>query len=354
LRLINIENVTDDMTLAKPIFYKDGSKVLLNIGCCNLQKYKDKLIDMGVHYLYINDNKTNEIEVVDAISEQTRLKSRKIVHDVITSITTKRKFNVVKVKETVETMVEDILKSKSILIGLTDIRTNDDYTFSHSVNVAVLSLVLGKVLHYEKDKLVKLGVGALLHDMGKSMIPPEILNKPGKFTDEEFRIMQEHSQLGFDSIKDSWELSPLSKTIVLCHHEKIDGTGYPRRIKGEDIHEFARIVAICDVFDALTADRCYRKKWPVYQAIEFLMAHVETQFDKNLVEKFLKHVATYPNGSSVVLSDGRKGVISAQNEGVPTRPFVKILEEDGRELKGDFCYTINLMNELAVVIIESE
>lgn len=352
--MVSIEKVTSDMKLAKPIFYKDGSNILLNVGCCNLSKYKNKLLDMGVHYLYIEDEKSEGIEITDAIKEQTRIKSRKIVHDVITDITKKRTFNVAKIQETIIAMVDDILHSKSVLVNLTDIRTNDDYTFSHSVNVAVLSLILGRVLHYDKDKLIKLGMGALLHDIGKSIIPSEILNKPGKFTEEEFKIMKEHSQLGFDTIKNSWELSPLSKVIILSHHEKVDGSGYPRGIKGDEIHEFAKIVAICDVFDALTSDRCYRPKCPVYQAIELLMANINTQFDQGLVEKFIRHVATYPNGSCVTLSDGRRGIIFSQNEGMPTRPIVKVLEEKGIELKKDLCYNVNLMEELAVVIIESE
>lgn len=353
MRLVNIEKVTADMTLAKPIYQIDGTKVLLQTGCCGLVNYKSKLMEMGIHYIYINDELSNGIEVTDVISEQTRSQGKKIVSDVVKSITNNRPLNIDAVKKNVVDIINDIMNNKSVMLNLTDIRTNDSYTFSHSVNVAVISVLIGKALHYDKEKLIKLGIGALLHDIGKAIIPEEILNKPGKLTVEEFNIMQEHSPLGYEIVKRSWDLSPLSKTIILSHHEKLDGTGYPMGKKGNDIHEFARIVSICDVFDALSSDRCYRPKWPTYLVIEYLMSFAGTHFDPELVQKFIRHVATFPNGGLVTLNDGRMAIVQEQNEGFPTRPVLKIITDKTGNTPKDI-QIIDLMKELSIVIVDSE
>lgn len=353
MRLVNIDKLTNDMSLAKPIYQADGEKVLLNTGCCNLMHYKERLASMGIHYIYIEDELSKGIEITDVIKEQTRTQGKKIVADVVQNITNKRSLDIDKVKKGVMDMINDIMNNKSILLNLTDIRTNDSYTFSHSVNVTVIAILIGKAIHYDESKLMKLGMGAILHDIGKAIIPDEILNKPGKLTNEEFKIMQEHSQLGFDLIKGSWELSPLSKTIILSHHEKWDGTGYPRGLKGDEIHEFARIVSICDVFDALASDRCYRPKWPMYQVIEYLTSYAGSQFDSHLITKFIQHVATFPNGALVTLSDGRMAIVQEQNDGFPTRPIIKIYAEKDGQLSKDNC-VVDLMKELSIVIIDSE
>jgi HD-GYP domain-containing protein (c-di-GMP phosphodiesterase class II) len=354
LRLINIENVTADMSLAKPIYQQTGSNILLNNGCTNLPAYRDKLIKLGIHYIYVEDSCSKGIEINDVISENTRIKSRKIIYDVMYNVMKGKNINMRQVNSAVENMMQDILQNEEILISLSDIRTNDEYTFGHSVNVAVLALVLGKALHYNKYKLKKLGVGALLHDLGKIKIPPEILNKPGKLTPEEFHIIEEHTKLGFDTVKSDWGISPLSRTVILAHHEKMDGTGYPRGVKGEDIHEFARIVAICDVFDALSANRCYSPKWPIEQVVAYLVENSGSQFDENLVNIFIKNVASYPNGSKVLLSDGRRGIVFAQNNDAPTKPFVRILEDSGKRFSEEKYYTVDLLEEKELSITSSE
>jgi putative nucleotidyltransferase with HDIG domain len=353
MRLISVDKLRPEMQLARPIYHGDGSTILLNTGCSNLISYVPKLKSLGINYIYIEDVQSQGIEVIDVVKEQTRLESTKIIHDVFAKTLANKDVNIATVKKAVTKMIGDILNNKTVLLNLMDIRTNDTYTFSHSVNVTVLALVIGRILNYSKEKLIKLGIGALLHDIGKAILPDEILNKPGKLTDEEFGIMKEHTKIGFEGIKNSYELSPLSKTIILSHHEKWDGTGYPRGIKGDEIHEFARIVAICDVFDALTSDRCYRPKWPVYEAIEFLMSYSGTHFDADLVKQFIKHIAAYPNGTPVKLNDGRKGIIQEQNEGFPTRPIIRILEDaDGNQLSE--YETVNLLQHLSLVVIDAE
>ena len=351
MRLINVNKVTSSMTLAKPIF--SGDRILLNVGINDLGKYAPKLEELGVHYLYVDDEISAEIEIDDVIADETRIQSKKIVHSVMNDIKVKQDINIGAIKSIVMDLVDNILCNKSILLNLTDIRTNDSYTFSHSVNVAVLSLVIGRVMNYDQKRLFELGTGALLHDIGKALIPTEILNKPGKLTDEEFAIMQQHPQLGYDILKNYFEMSAVSRAVVLGHHEKINGSGYPRHIDHEGIHEFARIVSIADVYDALTSDRCYRPRWPVYQALEYLMANISTQFDKEIVGTFIRNVAVFPTGTTVTLSNGMRGIIVAQNEHLPTRPMVKLIEDSRGEPLPKY-KVIDLMKELSIVIISSD
>jgi len=354
LRLINIKKATADMRLARPIYQKNGSNILLNKGCNNLMIYKDKLAALGIHYAYIEDEISAGIKISDVVRESTRTKSKKIVHDAMNSVAKGKDINTKQIKNAVENMINDILKNQNILISLADVRSVDEYTFAHSVNVAVLSLILGNALQYNRYQLQKLGVGALLHDIGKAKIPGEIIHKPGKLSAEEFSLIKDHPKLGFDTVKDNWCLSPLSRIVILAHHEKVDGTGYPRRVKSEDIHDFAKIVAICDVFDALTADRCYSPKWPINEALEYLVEHSGIHFDRELTEKFIERIAAYPNGSLVTLNDGRRGIVAAQNTINPTRPIIKILEEPDKKLESTTYYDVNLLNDSSIDIVALE
>lgn len=340
--MIHIEHVTSSMRLARPIYHKNGSTILLNEGCGNLPAYKNKLSELNIHYLYIEDELSQGIVINDTVSEKTRQKGKKAIKDAISQVAQGKNLNVRQVKKIVKSILNDILDNKNILIGLTDIRTSDEYTFTHSVNVAVLSVILGNALHYDKYQLQKLGVGALLHDIGKAKIPNDIINKPGKLTSEEFHVIQEHPQLGFDAVKNNWELSPLSRTVILCHHEKVNGSGYPRRVSGTEIHVFAKIVAICDIFDALSADRCYSPKWELTEVIAHLRKISGTELDPVLTEKFISLVTPYPTGSIVNLPDGRRGIVFAQNKKNIQRPVLRIFEENAQRLLPEQFYLLDL------------
>ncbi|PUU85975.1 MAG: metal dependent phosphohydrolase [Halanaerobium sp.] len=203
------------------------------------------------------------------------------------------------------------------------------------------------MLGYSKSELFKLGMGGMLHDIGKTLIPEEILNKPAKLTDHEFEIIKNHPELGFNYLQQIESISPLSRIVVYSHHERVDGSGYPRGLKGDEIHEFARVAAIADVFDALTSDRVYRDRWPTYKAAEYIMNHTEQLFDYQLVKKFLPQVSFYPNGSEVILSSGHRAVVRTQNVGFPTRPVLRLIEDDeGNELDKE----LDLLKHMNIVI----
>jgi HD-GYP domain-containing protein (c-di-GMP phosphodiesterase class II) len=200
--------------------------------------------------------------------------------------------------------------------------------------------------------LEKLGAGALLHDMGKILLDNKVINKAGKLNEEEFEHVKKHTQLGYEALKRCVNLTELSRIISLYHHERMDGQGYPTGTPAAELHEFIRIVAIADVYDALVSDRCYRKKWSSNQAVNYLVEHAESQFDLKLVSVLIKQIAIYPNGSMVRLSDYTVGIVKEQNKNFPLRPFIRIVEDEwGREITP---YEIDLMEVLSITIVESE
>ncbi|MGP3778721.1 HD-GYP domain-containing protein [Halanaerobium saccharolyticum] len=346
MRLVLTENLKEDMELAKPI-YENGN-ILLNKGVNNLYKYKRKLLELGVKHLYIEDRYSYDIEINDAIKDSTRRTGKKIVTNTFDRI--KNGFidlNTKDLKNVVEDITDELVLNEDVLLNLVSLKSTSDYTYEHSVNVSVVCIALGKMLGYSKSELYKLGMGGMLHDIGKTLIPEEILNKPAKLTDHEFEIIKNHPELGFNYLQQIESISPLSRIVVYSHHERVDGSGYPRGLKGDEIHEFARVAAIADVFDALTSDRVYRDRWPTYKAAEYIMNHTEQLFDYQLVKKFLPQVSFYPNGSEVILSSGHRAVVRTQNVGFPTRPVLRLIEDDeGNELDKE----LDLLKHMNIVI----
>jgi HD-GYP domain-containing protein (c-di-GMP phosphodiesterase class II) len=218
---------------------------------------------------------------------------------------------------------------------------------NHSLNVMMLSTVIARNSNFNMKEIKKLAIGCIFHDIGKTFIPIEIINKPGRLTDEEFEIVKTHSQKGYDFLKDYTSLPITSINIALCHHERENGSGYPRNICGNEIHRFSKIASICDVFDALTSDRSYRRAAPVNEAMEYLLASGGDEFSIDTIKAFAQSINVFPKGTLVALSDGREGIIYESNDEIHSRPKVKIYGEKGREIS---TYVLDLMNYTNIVI----
>ena len=351
MRKILTNNAQEGMILAKSIYSVNGY-VLLGEGIPLKQIYISKLQNYNISEIYINDEISKDIEVNDVIKDQTRTEAKGLVKKVMEDYTKNKRFNSDGSKIIVNRIIDELLANRDLIINLSDIKSVDDYTFSHSVNVCVLSLITGIRLGLDQLKLRDLGVGALLHDIGKVMIPEEILKKPSSLTDEEYEQIKEHTVLGYTIVKTDPNVKVTSANVILSHHERYDGTGYPRQIKGEEIHLFARIVAIADVYDALSSDRAYKKKLKTYEAIEYLNAYGLTFFDNDILQCFIKSIPIYAIGTSVLLSTGEKGIVADTNSNFPTRPIVRIIYQANGTRNSSF-EEIDLTNRLNVVIIDS-
>lgn len=224
----------------------------------------------------------------------------------------------------VEEITDSVARNPSALISLARLKTADDYTYMHSVAVCALMVALARQLKLNDEQTQLAGMAGLLHDMGKAAIPMTVLNKPGKLTDHEFDVIRGHPVAGFQLLRASGKVPHAVLDACLHHHEKIDGSGYPDKLKGEEISVIARMTAICDVYDAVTSDRPYKRGWDPAESLRRMAEWTTDHFDPRLFQAFVKSIGIYPIGSLVRLTSGRLGVVVAQVPTALTKPMVKV------------------------------
>lgn len=314
MRFIPISRVKTGMVLARAIFDSDD-RVLLGAHVELKPEFIDNLQKRGYSGIYIEDDLSKDIDIGETISEELR-------HQGVSSL---KECNLDAVLKVANSIVDQIMSAKTVSLDLVDLRSFDDYTYCHSINVAVLSCITGMEMNLSETEVLHLCVGAIFHDLGKSKIDAQILNKPAKLTPEEYKKIKTHSMESYNMIKDRYDISSTSKNAILCHHENEDGSGYPLGLSYDDIHIFAKIIHVMDVYDALTAKRPYKEPYAASEALEYLMGGCGILFDKRVVEAFSRCAPVFPKGMEVMLSDGRSGIVLSNNKENILRPVIRLM-----------------------------
>jgi len=234
--------------------------------------------------------------------------------------------NAIKLNEAgplVDEISQSITRNPEAFLNLARLKNIDDYTYLHSVAVCALMVALGRQLGLTGQDLKDAGMAGLLHDVGKMMIPNEVLNKPGKLTDQEFEIIKTHPKKGWEILHISEGANAVALDVCLHHHERVDGTGYPERIAGEALTLFARMGTVCDVYDALTSNRCYKNGWEPAETIRKMAEWKDGHFDERVFQAFVKTIGIYPSGTLVRLKSGRLAIVIEQTEKSLLTPIVK-------------------------------
>lgn len=324
MRIMSIEKVEPGMQVGRSIYGANG-KTLLTNGVKLTSRYIERIKELGIAVVYIYDESVGDIQVDDVISEKTRFEAIKVTKEAMANIKLNPALNLASISEAVNDIINELLNNTDTMVNLVDIRAMNDYTFGHSVNVAVLSLITAITMGFNKDKLRILGAGALFHDVGKTAVPENILMMATPLTDDEEKLLEEHTTIGFHIMRKIESLSLQVAHIALQHHEHYDGTGYPRKIKGDEINEFARIITVADIYDRLTSGRAGRSRLSSLQAVELVIANSGKFFAPEVVKHFIHTIALFPVGTLVILNTQEKAVVVETFREYPTRPRVRLL-----------------------------
>lgn len=286
--------------------------------------------DLENRLLKIAEKQVDQPAAVRLAEESPRAKrlhteANRIVKNLMDNVRLGQQIELEKLEPMVENMVDSIFRNQDALLPLARLKHHDTYTFEHSVSVCALMVAFSRGMKLSQETIREIGMGALLHDVGKARVPDAILNKPAKLTDEEFSKMKNHVVQSVILLQDTPGISETALMVAGQHHERHDGTGYPNKLKGEEISLYGRMAAVVDVYDAISSDRVYHKGMPPPEALKKLLEWSDHHFEPILVHNFIRAIGIYPSGTLVRLASDRLAVVMEQNEGNLLEPVVRVI-----------------------------
>jgi HD-GYP domain-containing protein (c-di-GMP phosphodiesterase class II) len=347
MRLIPLTRVPDGAKLGRDVASgRTDGMPLLRAGTELRPRFLDALRKAGIHAVYVDDEQTRGIDPTPLLTDETRAVATAAVAQTFEyashALASGRPLGsevIEALQRVAARMAEEIAYTNDFALALADLSAADDYTLQHSVDVAALGLLIGQRLFDRRgytdyrgqrsyvrleQRLTRLGLGLLLHDIGKMAVPAEILHKPGRLDPAEWEIMKSHPIAGMELLRSDL-ISPLVKVVVRSHHERWDGGGYPDGKCALEINELARIAAVADVYDAVTSERVYATARPAHVGVRIIREGSGTAFDPEVVDVFSQIVVPFPPGDEIELADGRRGVVADVAEGRVDRPVVRVI-----------------------------
>jgi HD-GYP domain-containing protein (c-di-GMP phosphodiesterase class II) len=332
---ILVDFLKPGMVLAGDLFSKEGIFIWPAKKPIT-QSVIDELKKKGIRELYYtkNINKDLSQNMPPMFSEEIKEEAKEAIDNILEQVKKDEKVNVEEVRNVIEKLFKEMIsKLGKAAINLSIVKNYDEYTYTHLINVTILSMFFSKFLGASDFVIKEVGMGAILHDIGKVKIPTSILYKPGELTEEELKIIKKHPIIGYFAIKDEPTVSTYAKKIVLFHHERFDGNGYPLGLKFDRIGRYPQIVSLADVFDALTSERPYKPGMSIPQTLNFIMKKSGIYFEPLLAQKFIMEMSKlyglpspYAIGSFVLLNTGEKAVITQKDSEYTLRPTVLVIE----------------------------
>jgi len=326
MRIISVDSITGNELLAKDII-NSSDLVLMTAGTVVKRGYIKHLRDLKIENIYVEDDIGKGVNLTNSMELQIQEQCQEAVRDILVKYSYDNDVELEEIKLVAEEIINDIMQEPEVIYNLSSIREKSESTYSHSINVCALSVILAFKLKISKSKIRDIAVGCLLHDIGFTYITMDYHNLAIETcSPKELKEIKKHIIYGYSAVEKMEWLSPISKDIIISHHERIDGSGYPFRLKDDRIKIGSKIAAICDEFDS----RAYgnmTKKMKVHDAIDYIVSNAGVLFDLFVVKTFIDSVAAYPTGTLVVTNQQESGIVLRQNAQCPTRPVIRIIKD---------------------------
>lgn len=352
MRKVAIKAIKGNEILAQDII-SEYDTLLMSAGVVLKEEYVQRLEEMGIEYIYVEDEYAVGIAKEDITEVKIKEICQRQVHETLDKFAYCGSSQLETMRNVAQEIICDLLEEPEIMFNVSGVRQKSESAYSHSINVAALSVFIALCLKIKKEKIHEIAVGSLLHDIGYSYVKTDIKNKKyADYTEKELKDMQMHVIHGFTAVENEKWISSTAKDIILHHHEYVNGMGYPMHINGEKMKIGSKIVAVCDTFDRLIYGN-FGEHMKVHEAVEYILANSGTKFDPQVTKVFNTSIAAYPTGTTVRTNRGEIGIVIRQNRGQPTRPVIRLLKDSQKSICKEWIEK-DLLKELSLFIVDTE
>lgn len=351
MRIISLDSIKGTELLAKDI-YNNSDMILMSAGTVVKKEYVKRLKELHIEYIYVEDEIGQGINLTNSLELQLQEQCSEAVRNILMKYSYQNEAELEEIKLVADEIIFDVMQEPEVIYNLSSIRDKSDSTYSHSINVCALSVILAFKMKQPKARIREIAIGCLLHDIGFTYISMDYSNlQIETCSDKERKEIRKHIIYGYSAIEKMDWLSQTSKDIVIYHHERIDGSGYPFHLKDDRIKIGSRIVAVCDEFDSKVYGNM-TAKLKVHEAIDYIVSQAGVKFDFDVVKAFRDSVAAYPTGSIVMTNQNETGIVLRQNPQFPTRPVIRIIKDSEGNMPTEWLEK-DLVKELTLFITDT-